>query len=71
MLGFYVEVESEAFLSIAEIWPDGNAPEDPTADDVLAQMKKDGDKFRVINDWGLNEDTEIHIHGGGMSARWS
>ena len=70
-VGFFITVESDSFMTYEDVWPDGNIPENPTAQDVLEAMKKDGDKWTVISDWGLN-DREINIHHSDnyTDARW-
>lgn len=42
----------EAELTIEEIWPNGDAPENPTAEDVAQEMRKDG-LHSVLSDWGI------------------
>lgn len=38
---FTVKIEYETIMSIGEIWPDGDAPENPTAQDVIKAMQED------------------------------
>jgi hypothetical protein len=51
--GFYIDVQSTTFLTIEELWPDGDAPEDPTERDVRALVDREGGARRVIEDWDL------------------
>lgn len=69
--GFFITVESDTFMTYDEIWPDGDIPVHPTAEDVLAAMKKDsrGNKWSMVSDWGLNE-WAININGNNTGARW-
>jgi hypothetical protein len=53
MKSFTIELPFDATLTEAEIWPDGDAPENPTVEDVKAVLKDCGPPMRVINDWGL------------------
>lgn len=69
---FYLEWGGTARLSAREIWPDGDAPETPTVDDVIAAMRKDADhqsQFRWLADrWNLDiEDVEVTGAGGHRS----
>lgn len=43
-------------FSVDELWPDGDAPENPTADDVEGLIDSCGGWPRIISDWNLNED---------------
>jgi len=38
---FIVKIEYETTMSIEQIWPDGDAPENPTAKDVVKAMQED------------------------------
>lgn len=46
-------------LSIDEVWPDGGAPENPTAEDVAARMQEDGGFHRVVRDWNLLSELDV------------
>jgi hypothetical protein len=48
-------------LSVADIWPDGGAPEDPTAADVVATMREYGTVKRVVDEWWLDGDLTISV----------
>lgn len=61
--GFNVHLEADYWLSLAEIWPDGDAPNEPTADDVKAAMEKCGPKQRVLDDWMLLDDLDVDVNG--------
>lgn len=56
---FVLSISGEAELDIEQIWPDGDAPESPTAADVLAVLRKDGGAFspveRIIGEWSLED----------------
>lgn len=54
MTHFRLEWGGEATLSVDEIWPDGDAPENPTRDDVIAVMQKSGSAYRLAQDWNLD-----------------
>ena len=59
---FTFELRLETSLTIDDIWPDGDAPEGPTAEDVLAQLKKSGsDCLSATSDWNLAQDATLTI----------
>jgi hypothetical protein len=47
-------------LSVSDIWPDGDAPDDPTAEDVAALMEKCGGLHGVLYDWCLLDELEVN-----------
>jgi len=62
MENFTVHLEGPSFeLELDEIWPDGDAPEDPTAEDVVEVMRDYGSS--LIRDWSLDDGLEIYING--------
>jgi len=47
-------------LSIEDIWPDGDAPEDPTPGDVLARMKLDClFPIDLANEWSMIDNLQV------------
>lgn len=68
--GFTLRLEPAEFdLSIDEIWPDGNAPENPTAADVVAQMH--GTVDGIMSEWNITPDfIEVVASDGSNSARY-
>lgn len=50
--GYYVLTEDE-------VWPDGDGPENPTAEDVLDLIDKLGGAEEVIWDWNLEPNLEV------------
>lgn len=56
-------------LGIAEIWPDGDAPENPTTDDVIKALRLHGDYMDMIaRAWNLElQDIEVTGPGGHRS----
>lgn len=64
---FHIEWGGEADLSITEIWPDGNAPENPTREDVIAEMQKSGSASRLCSEWNLQiEGVEVNGQDSGL-----
>lgn len=56
---FSVQVYSSDELSVSEIWPDGNAPENPTAEDVMAEIRKSGSISCFISGWNVELFVEV------------
>ena len=54
MKTFTFSVTGDTKLTVDQIWPDGDAPTDPTADDVLDQLVACGTATGVIEDWNLD-----------------
>lgn len=57
---FVIHIEADFNLLTEHIWPDGNAPANPTADDVANLMRSLGAKARVLHDWCL-DDVEVSV----------
>jgi hypothetical protein len=53
MKKFRITFTVDVFLGVDAIWPDGDAPENPTADDVRELIEDEGGIVRVIDDWNL------------------
>ena len=53
MKRFQITFTVEATLDADALWPDGDAPENPTADDVRELIENEGGILRVIDDWNL------------------
>lgn len=64
---FHFSISCDVSLEVKDIWPDGNAPENPTVDDVLAVIKKDGGARRILDDWSLLEDLSLTVSDGKTS----
>lgn len=52
-----IHVEADYNLSVNEIWPDGDAPDEITAEAVKAVMLQSGSRREVLNDWCLDNPT--------------
>ncbi len=55
MKQFQITYTVDVTLDASELWPDGDAPENPTAADVRKLIQKSGGIYRVIDDWNLRE----------------
>lgn len=53
VVGFTLSLDITVDLDLDDLWPDGNAPENPTTDDVRELIRRDGGAHRVLNDWNL------------------
>lgn len=51
----------EIGLSIDEIWPDGDAPDEPNINDVIDVMKKSFSPLNVAKDWNLIDS--LYVNG--------
>jgi len=51
----YFQIEfSPVTLGVEDIWPDGDDPPSPSAEDAIAKMKEHNiSAAGVINEWGL------------------
>lgn len=61
---FNFDFNGHAVLSVDEIWPDGDAPENPTAEDV--QKMIEGMYFSMggfLSDWNLDDVISLNITG--------
>lgn len=66
---FTVWIETDSFeMPLSEIWPDGDAPANPTEEDVAEAMRNYGSVERVIEDWDLLANPRICISGQGGVA---
>jgi len=54
MKKFKISYEMDTVLDVDSMWPDGDAPMNPTVDDVLQLIKKHGGIYRVLDEWNLH-----------------
>lgn len=59
MKHFLFEWVGSETLSVTDIWPDGDAPENPTTEDVLAKIKSCGGIQDVIRNWNIGPWLEV------------
>jgi hypothetical protein len=55
MKKFKIRYEMETVLDVAALWPGGDAPENPTVDDVVRLINKYGGIYRVLDTWNLHQ----------------
>ncbi len=57
-----VTVERTMHLSVRDIWPDGDAPANPTAKDVIAKIRQTTTgPHDLIRAWGLDDDLVVRV----------
>jgi hypothetical protein len=61
MKKFRIMIECDVELTVAQLWPDGDAPESPTDDDVLELIEECGGVERVLGDWNLDESLTLDV----------
>jgi hypothetical protein len=68
---FRITFSGSFSMTSAEIWPDGDAPEKPTARDVRNTMINHGGKSNLLSDWNLENDLDITIlDEDGKTEEW-
>lgn len=60
MKRFRITIEIDAVLDVSQLWPDGDAPENPTAADVR-RLVDDCGGVKIIRDWDLDDDAFITV----------
>jgi hypothetical protein len=59
---FFVDIDTPTIeLGIHDIWPDGDAPDNPTVQDVVAVMRRCGSRSQVLSDWCLDAELRITV----------
>lgn len=64
---FHFSISYDVSYSVEEIWPDGDAPANPTLDDVMAVIVKCGGKRRVLDEWSMTDDLDLSVSDGKTS----
>ena len=57
----HVSADMEWDAEIAELWPDGDAPDVITADAIVELIETSGGVRRVLRDWNLIDALELHV----------
>ncbi len=60
MKRFEITYEICEVLDVDAIWPDGDAPESPTADDVYALLRN-GSVIANLREWNLDDEGNLHV----------
>jgi len=59
---FMLSFEGSCTLKIEEIWPDGDAPKNPTVDDVVKRIKEDArSPGELLSEWLLEDHLEMNV----------
>ncbi len=59
----------EVVLSVEDIWPDGDAPPDPTVEDVVVQMRSTGcAAVTLVRYWSLLDEIEVSASDGSRAV---
>jgi len=58
---FTICIDASFDLDIDEIWPDGDAPENPTAADVVKLIEQCGNISNFINEWNLETAFSVSV----------
>ncbi len=61
MKKFLLTYSGSATLSIEELWPDGDAPENPTEEDVLELIEDCGGPEAILRDWSMDEMLALDV----------
>jgi hypothetical protein len=74
---FVVRFEVEHVLNLDNIWPDGDAPENPTVEDVYRTMRTHGKPpmghaaLDILREWNLDKGAEIVVRPVSLSQEVS
>lgn len=66
-----ITYEGTVDLKVSDVWPDGDAPDVITADDVVLVMEQSGRKERVLSDWLLLDELEVQVAVSQENPAWS
>jgi len=58
---FLLSIEMNVELSVEELWPDGDGPENPTEEDVVDLINAEGGVPEILNDWNLSDLVKIYV----------
>ena len=61
---FAISMDVYAIMTVDEIWPDGDAPENPTCEQVAARIAESGSPMRWLEDWNMVDDTGVSVQCG-------
>jgi hypothetical protein len=62
MKSFWIEITTGMIiLNEDEIWPDGDAPENPSAMHVKRTIEEAGPLSKVLHDWNLDYDMDLQV----------
>lgn len=69
-VGIEIHVEAENNLAVGDVWPDGDAPDEITADAIKELMESSGSKRKVLREWLLDDDLDVTIVVTRRNPHW-
>jgi hypothetical protein len=66
MSKFRFSIEAHFTLGADEVWPEGDAPADPTTEQALAVVNRYIDQHGMdgfLEDWNLLDDLQVSVNG--------
>jgi hypothetical protein len=51
---FTFHFDADFWMKVDDLWPDGDAPANPSIEDVQALVAKCGGKHRILHEWDLD-----------------
>jgi len=65
---FTITFDGSVTLTVDEVWPDGDAPANPTLLDVMRAIRKSTfSESDLIEKWNLSEEILVHVGDGADS----
>lgn len=61
MKKFWIELHVSHLLSVDQLWPDHDAPENPTVEDVELLLGEEGDVTHVLSEWNLDYGLKFEV----------
>jgi hypothetical protein len=55
MKKFKIHYKCVSELTVSDLWPDGDAPDNPTTADVRQLIREYGGIYNVLGEWNLHE----------------
>lgn len=63
MSAFQFDLDLSTTLTVDDIWPDGDAPENPTVAEVIAVVRNDGPLRNFVRDWEFLTGATLYVDG--------
>lgn len=68
-----ISFSGDVILHADEVWPDGDFPDEVTAEAVAEVITRDHDgPAQLLRDWGMSQDVEVTVlvHEESVEVRW-
>jgi hypothetical protein len=65
---FIVSIEYDPMFSKTQVWPDGDGPENPTAEDVAEVMRRSGGVDSWLMDWNMRLSVSVREAGNAAAG---